>query len=318
MTIKMKAFVRTNTQTQTVELAEIPIPEIDDDEVQIQVHAFGVGIHDRYFIPHDATFPYPIGTEAAGVITKVGGNVTRFQTQDRVILTSAMQAKGGCWAEYVAVSQDSLIPLPTGMDFTAGAVIPIAGGAALESMRSLNLQAGDTLFIAGASGAIGTLVIQLAVAQGIRVVGSASSKNHDYMLSLGAETAVNYADPTWKQQVKQWQPGGVSAALAIQPGTIEDSMDVVQDGGKVVAVSGDQAPSRRNIVVSHMQHHADTRPMLVQLVSDIAAGRIRLVIEHVYPFEQAIEALEKTETRHARGKIVVSLANDNNLTLAAA
>lgn len=303
----MKAFVRTSSQNQNVELTEIPIPKINDDEVLVKVQAFGVGIHDRYFIPNNAIFPYPIGTEAAGIITKTGGNVTRYQAQDRVILTSSMQAKGGCWAEYVAVSQNNLIPMPTEMDFTEGAAIPIAGDAALESMRSLNLQAGDTLFVAGASGAIGTLVIQLATAQGIRVMGSASRKNHDYLLSLGAETAVDYSDPNWKQQVTQWQPEGVSAALAIQPGTIEDSMDVVKDGGKMIAVSGDQAPSRRNIVVSHIQHHPETWQTLAQLVSDIAAGRIRLVIQRVYPYKQALAALEKTETRHARGKIVVRL-----------
>ena len=306
---KMKAFVRTSSQNQHVGLTEIPIPEINDDEVLVKVHAFGVGIHDRYFIPNNAIFPYPIGTEAAGVITKTGGTVTQFQVGDRVILTTVLQAKGGCWAEYVAVPQSNLILMPAEMDFTEAAAILIAGDAALESMRSLNLQVGDTLFVAGASGAIGTLVIQLATAHGIRVAGSASPKNHDYMLSLGAETAVNYADPNWKQQVKQWQSGGVSAALAIQPGTIEDSMDVVQDGGKVIAVSGEQALSRRNIFVSHIQHHPETRHILVQLVSDIAAGRIRLVIEHVYPFKQALDALKKTETRHARGKIVVRLAD---------
>jgi NADPH:quinone reductase-like Zn-dependent oxidoreductase len=304
---KMKAFVRTSSQNQNVELTEIPIPEINDDEVLVKVQAFGVGIHDRYFIPNNAIFPYSIGTEASGIIIKTGSSVARFQTQDRVILTSVLQPKGGCWAEYVAVPQNNLIPMPTEMDFTEGAAIPIAGDAALESMHSLNLQAGDTLFVAGASGAIGTLVIQLATAHGIRVAGSASQKNHDYLLSLGAETPVNYADPDWKQQVKQWQPGGVSAALAIQPGTIEDSMDVVRDGGKVIAVSGDQAPSRRNIVVSHIQHHPETRQSLARLVSEIADGRIQLVIERVYPFKQAINALEKTETRHARGKIVIRL-----------
>ena len=86
-------------------------------------------------------------------------------------------------------------------------------------------------------------------------------------------------------------------------------MDVVQDGGKVIAVSGEQALSRRNIFVSHIQHHPETRQTLAQLVSDIAAGRIRLVIEHVYPFSQTMAALEKTETRHTRGKVVVSLTN---------
>lgn len=304
---KMKAYVRTKPQNMNVELAKIPVPEINDDEVLVKVHAFGVGIHDRYFIPNNATFPYPIGTEAAGVIIKTGGNVTRYQVGERVIFVSLLQAKGGCWAEYVAVSHNNLITMPADMAFTEGAAIPIAGDAALESMRSLNLQAEDTLFVAGSSGAIGTLVIQLATARGIRVAGSASPQNHEYMLFLGAETAVNYADPSWKRLIKQWQPGGVSAALAIQPGTIEDSMDVVKNGGKVVAVSGDQAPSRRNIVVTHIEHHPETRQRLARLVSEIAAGRIQLVIERVYPFKQAVDALEKTETRHARGKIVVRL-----------
>ena len=115
---KMKAFVRTSSQNQHVELTEIPIPEINDDEVLVKVHAFGVGIHDRYFIPNNAIFPYPIGTEAAGVITKTGGTVTQFQVGDRVILTSILQAKGGCWAEYVAVPQSNLILMPAEMDFT--------------------------------------------------------------------------------------------------------------------------------------------------------------------------------------------------------
>jgi len=102
-------------------------------------------------------------------------------------------------------------------------------------------------------------------------------------------------------------PGGLTAALAIQPGTAKDSMSVVKDGGKVVTVSGDQADSERNISVSQIQHHKDTQPTLTELISLINEGRIQLVIEHIYPFEQAIAALEKTETRHARGKSVVSL-----------
>jgi NADPH:quinone reductase-like Zn-dependent oxidoreductase len=223
------------------------------------------------------------------------------------MLTSVLLAKGGCWAEHVAVPQSSLIPMPDKLRFTAGAAIPIAGTTAQESMRALDLDAGDSLFVAGASGAIGTLVIQLAAARGIRVIGSASRKNHEYMLSLGAERAVDYSAPDWKQQVREWMPAGVSAALAIQPGTVEDSIDVVKDGGTVVTVSGDPVPSRRNIAVFQFEHHDETQQAVAQLASDIADGQVRLVLEHIYPFEQAIDALQKTETRHARGKIVVSL-----------
>lgn len=306
----IKAFVRTSSQTQTVELAQVALPEIGANEVLVAVQAFGVGIHDRYFIPHDAVFPYVIGTEAAGVIAHIGADVSQFKIGDRVVLTSILQAKGGCWAQYVAVPQSALIPMPDSLDFVQGAAIPIAGKTALESVRALDLREGQTLFVAGASGAIGTLVVQMAAAQGIRIIGSASRKNHDYLLSLGAWKAVDYSDVDWKQQVRQLVPGGVNAALAIQRETGRDSMAVVKDGGTVVTVSGDSFEPERDITAFQFEHRPETQQAVAQLISDVAEGRIRLVIERVYPFEQAIEALEKTETRHARGKLVVRVADE--------
>lgn len=300
---QMKAFVRTSAQDMHVEQAQVPVPELADDEVLVRVRAFGVGIHDRYYIPQDASFPYVIGIEGAGSVAAIGGKVTRFFSGDRVILSSIMQAKGGCWAEYVAVSEASLVPLPPNLDYTAGAALPVAGKTALECVRQLGLLAGDTLFVAGASGAVGTLVIQLASSRGIRVIGSASRANHEFMLSLGAEAVVDYADPDWKQQVRQWSESGVSGALAIQPATTADSMDVVRDGGMVITVSGDQVESERGITVSQLQHEEDARQVVADLASAVAKGGIRLVLEQVYPFDQALAALQKTETRHARGKV---------------
>lgn len=302
----MKAFVRISPQSDRVELTEVAIPEIGENEVLVRVEAFGVGIHDRYFIPPNAKFPYPIGTEAAGIVTKTENGAKNLQIGDRVILTSSLQPKGGCWAEYVAVSSKMLIHMPDEMDFIHGAAIPITGKTALECMRALELKEGSTLFLAGASGAIGTLVIQLAKLQGIRVIGSASSKNHEYMRSLGAEKAVDYTSPDWKSEVRKWWPDGVDAALAIQPGTGEDSIDVVRNGGKVITVSGDKPEPKRDITVQQLQHQLGTQQAIGRLLEDIATGQIRIVIERVYPFEQAVEALEKTETRHARGKLVVS------------
>lgn len=223
---KMKAFVRVDQKSNDVALKEVSRPNIDADEVLVEVKAFGVGVHDRYFIPSDAAYPYPIGIEGAGVIRELGENVKGFQIGDRVIFSSSFQPKGGSWTQYVAVSSESITHLPDKMNFTEGSTIPVAGKTALESMHALDLKEGDKLFIAGASGAIGTLVIQLAKQKGIRVVSSASSKNQEYMKSLGAEETVDYTRPTWKDEVKQWMPGGVDAALAIQPNTAKDSMDV--------------------------------------------------------------------------------------------
>lgn len=303
----MRAYVRVGAETQTVKIMEVSKPKMNRDEVLIKVESFGVGIHDRYFIPQDAKFPYIIGSEGAGVITEIGSEISDYQIEDRVIFSTVLQPQGGSWAEYAVAKESTLISMPDSLSFAQGATLPVAGKTALESMRSLNLKQGDTLFIAGASGAIGTLVIQLAAAQGIRVAGSASEHNHSYMKSLGAEKTVDYHSPNWQNEVLDWSNGGVSAALAIQPKTGSGSLKVVKDGGRLITVSGDSAHvvSERDIHVEQMGHHPETRDRLVQLVQDIADRRVQVHIEKEYSFDNALAALEKTETRHARGKVVV-------------
>lgn len=303
----MKAIcIQQAGKLDSLALLEIPAPEIADDEVLVCVKAIGVGVQDRWFMPKTAKFPYAIGIEAAGTIKKTGKAATHYQPGDRVMFTSSMQPKGGVWAEFAAVREEALIRIPDDLPFIQAAALPVAGGAALESIRMLGLKPGHTTFMAGASGAIGTLAIQLAKARGCRVAASASTKNHDYMRSLGAEKAVDYRDPDWMSQVKEWMPRGVDAALAIQPGTGVGCLHVVRDGGKVVTVSGDQLSAERGISVAQVLVSAATKQELAQLASEVAAGRIHIEIEQVYPLALGVKALEKTETRHARGKIVLS------------
>lgn len=217
------------------------------------------------------------------------------------------QPKGGTWAEFVAVPAPALIAVPDGLEFTDAAALPIAGLTALEGISALGPGQGGSVFIAGASGAIGTLAIQLATMCGWRVAASASSRNHKYMRSLGVELAVDYRDPSWPEQVLQWLPGGVDAALAIQPGTGATSLEVIHDGGKLVTISGDQVTPERQIRVEQVVHHPETRQALARLAADVVAGRMRVVLERVYPFDEGIAALEKTATRRAQGKLVLTL-----------
>ena len=299
--------MRVSAESTEIELAEVGVPSLNKDEVLVAVKAFGVGVHDRYFIPPNVTFPFPIGSEGSGVVEKIGSEVTDFKKGDRVIFSSSMQIKGGSWAEFTVVSDKSLQVMPNNMDFEEGTALPVAGKTAMESIRALNLKRGDTLFVAGASGAIGSFVIQLANKQGIHVVGSASFKNQDYLLSLGAKKAVDYRNPNWKKEILQWQTDGVDAALAIQSGTAKDSMDVVKNGGKVITVSGDDVYPERDILLKQFQHQLSLQEVITDLSQKIVTGEIKVIIEQVYPFEEAIQALEKSETRHARGKLVVSL-----------
>lgn len=265
-----------------------------------------------YFIPEDVRFPYVIGSEGAGTITAVGSDDFEFSIGDRVIFSTVLQLLGGSWAEYAVAKCKTLIPLPENMTYSQGAAVPVAGNTALECMNALNLKEGDYLFIAGASGAIGSFVIQLAESKLIHVGASASESNQDYMHSLGAEKVVDYNNSNWKEEIKEWSDGGVDAVLAIQPGTANDCIELVKDDGRLITVSGDnlQVTPQRNIDVQQIGHHVSTHHMVVQLVDDISKSNIKLVIEKEYPFSKALDALEKTETRHARGKSVV-VVDDN-------
>ncbi len=305
----MKAFIIPHLGEQAVELADVPVPQIDAGEMLIAVRAVGVGIHDSSFLPADACYPYPIGIEAAGVIREVGSTVSGRMAGDRVTFVSSMQPKGGTWAEFVAVTAESLIiPIPAGMDFVEAAAVPVAGNTVLKAFHALPAAStGGSIFIAGGSGAIGTLAIQIARRRGWRIAASASEGNHDYMRWLGAEHTVDYHDPNWREQVLKWRPNGVDAAMAIQPGTSAESLPVVKDGGSLISISGDALISHRGIHMTGIPYQIDVRDEMENLLAAIVAGDMHLELEHVYPFAEALAALAKVQTRRARGKIVLRL-----------
>lgn len=305
----MKAFVIRRAGTQLVEYADMPAPIIDNDELLVRVAAVGVGIHDSYFLPAEARYPYAIGIEAAGTIEAIGSAVTGFKRGERVAFVSAMQPKGGTWAEYVAVKSSSLIvSVPDALDLETAAALPVAANTALRAFSALAaIPAGGSLFIAGGSGAIGTLAIQLARRRGWRVAASASEVNHDYLRALGAEHVVDYHDEHWPNQVLEWMPHGVDGVIAVQPGTSADSLRVAKDGGDLITISNDTVETERGVRVAVVPFQADVRDELVQLFSDVAAGDVRVELERVYPFEDALDALAKVQTRHARGKVVLRL-----------
>lgn len=302
----MPAFVRTSATSMEVKWASMPVPSPGPREVRLAVKAIGVGIHDRFFLPDDVPFPYVVGIESAGVVVEVGSDVENLRVGDRFIANSALQPKGGCWAEFVIVASTSLIPIPDKTSFETAAGIMVAGKCAADSLYALGLKAGQSLLVAGASGAIGSLVVQLAAKRGIRVIGLASPANHGFVKELGAEAVVDYNAPDWVASVLEWAPGGTDAALAIPRGTGASSQPAVRSGGLVVTVSGDTDIVRRDVRVKQFAHRFDGNHDLAELIDDIDIGRIQLVIEKVYPFEDALSALEKTETGHARGKVIVT------------
>lgn len=307
----MNAFVIPERGVRMPSQARAPLPEVGPDELLVRIKAIGVGIHDSYFLPQQMKYPYPIGIEAAGVIEEAGSATAGFRVGDAIAFVSMTQPKGGVWAEYAAVRADSLIlRIPDGMSFEQAVAVPVAGNSALRALHALpDIPEGGSVFMAGASGAIGTFAIQLARRRGWEVAASASQRNHDHMTRLGAAFSVDYHLPDWPKQVLRRYPDGVHGALAIQPNTTEASMSVVRPGGTVVTVSGDHVVPSRSINVTGLAYGVDVRDEMRTLIGDVALSEIELVIEQVYPFAEALSALAKVQTRRARGKVVVSFGD---------
>lgn len=304
----MRALVKLGPDSNEFKLMDVPIPTINEDELLVSVKAIGVGIHDGYFFPENIQFPYPIGIEGSGIIEKAGKNFPGFMPGDRIAFVSMQQPKGGTYAEYAALGKKSLVVhIPPEMSFAQAAAIPVAGNTILKVYQALELKTGQSIFIAGASGAIGMFAIPLAVAKGCSVAASASKKNHDFLKSLGAEKAVDYHDTDWVEQVRQWRPDGVDAGIAIQPNTSSQSMDTVKDGGKIISVSGDRIEAHRNIRVVQLPYHIDVKDDLLGMFNKIAQKEMPLFIEHIFQFDDALKALTLKGSRHARGKSVIVL-----------
>jgi NADPH:quinone reductase-like Zn-dependent oxidoreductase len=309
----MKALVKTSGQATMLAFMDVPRPEAGEDELLVRIRAIGVGIHDEYFHAQDIRYPYVIGIEAAGIVEEVGANVTGYRAGDRIAFISMMQPKGGTWAEYAVISKNSLIlPVPDTMTFEQAAAFPVVGNTVLKALIGAGLHAGETLFVAGGAGALGSMLIQLAVASGYTVVASASKQNHEFMKSLGATQVVDYHDPDWQAQVRTMYPAGVDAAIAIHPGTPAGVQPVVKDGGVLVAVSGDTVATERGIVLKGVYNDIDVSRELADLLAQVADGRITQTISNAYAFADALSALNQVQTRHTRGKLVLSVPHSEH------
>lgn len=305
----MKAYVKSSAEATEISLLDVPVPALTETELMIKVCAIGVGVHDEYFQPPKVEYPYVVGIEAAGTIEAIGEEVVDYAVGERIAFINALNKKGGTWAEYTSLPSTALIiKIPEGMSFAEAAAIPVVGNTILKAFSTLDLKPDQSVFIAGGSGAIGTLAIQLAAQYGYTVIASASKQNHDYMKSLGAEVTVDYHDEDWQDQIKKLLPAGVDAAIAIQPGTAEESATVVKANGTVATISGDQVALDRGIILKQIPHLADVTKELLNLYIKIADGTIKQTLQ-IYPFTEGKETLEKVKTRHTRGKLVLTLSN---------
>ena len=299
-----------------LQLVDLPTPEPGSDEVLIRVRAAGVGPWDvmsRQGVFGDREFPFVPGFEPAGVVEAVGGDVEDFSEGDEVF---AYRFPGGGYAEYVAASQDVTARKPGSLTFEEAAGVPVAGTTAHQGLvDELGVQEGETVLITAASGGVGTMAVQIAAnILGAHVIGTASTRNHEYLRGLGAEDAIDY-NGDWVATVREIAPEGVDAVLECAGGeTLERSFDTMKDGGRVAyIVPVEEEPEPPRGISAHFFSAQPDGGRLMALASMFDAGQLRMNLQEVVSLEEAARAHEIVEEGHTRGKVVLGVEQEGSV-----
>ena len=285
---------------EVLELVARPDPHPGPGQIRIAVRAAGVNASDwkKREGEMDPELPQTLGYEAAGVVDELGDGVTGVATGDRVF---GLSPDGAAQAELAVLSWWAPIPAP--LDFAGAAALPAAVETATRALDQLGVGSGTLLLINGASGSVGSAAVQLAVARGARVIGTASPANHDYLRSLGADP-VAYGDGL-TERVRALAPGGVDLALdAAGSGVLPELIELAGGAGHVLTVADFLGAQQYGVRFSRgdsgraLHALADIGPL-------IEAGRFSLPVAQTFPLAEVGAAQEASEHGHLRGKIVL-------------
>ena len=276
-------------------------------EVAIDVRAIGVNPVDIKQRNADgpADFPLRPGHEISGVVAAVGPGVP-FHIGDEVI---AFRVFGGYATRLVVPAEDAFLK-PANLSFEEASGLLLVGVTAVHALTRVQAKRGDLILVHGASGSVGQALIQLAVADGIRVIGTASERNFDLVRELGAEP-IAYGSGLI-DRIRAAAPDGIDAAIDLV-GTeeaIDTSLELVADHSRVTTIVGGPYPTHRGIQKIGRGVGADPGTELRAaarqgLVDAAARGELRTRVVASYPFPQAAEAQTFVAEGHAAGKVVL-------------
>jgi NADPH:quinone reductase-like Zn-dependent oxidoreductase len=245
------------------------------------------------------SLPAGAGTDVAGVIDEVASDVSEFSAGDEVLGSSVTPS----FADYALAEPASLVRKPACISWEVAGSLAAAGGTAYAALKQLSVQTGETLLIHAAAGGVGTFAVQLAVARDVRVIGTASKRNHEYLRSIGA-VPVSYGDGLL-ERVRSLAPQGVDAVLdASGRGEIPLSIELTGDPARVLTlVAVDAADTGIQVHIGGAG--SDLGDGLRELVRLFEQGRLTVPIWHAYPLAEIATALKESSAGHVTGKIVV-------------
>lgn len=315
--------------------SDVPLPTLKDDELLVKVHAASVNPIDN-MVPTGMfkpvlrfQLPATLGSDLAGVVTEVGSRVTGFRPGDAVY-ASIFDLGTGAIAEFAVVPESAAALKPASLDFVQAASIPMVGLTSWQALKErAHLRAGQKVFIPAGSGGIGTFAIQLAKQLGAKVGTTTSTGNVELVRSLGADEVVDYKKQEFEKVLHSYD----AVLGTIRGDAIEKSIGILKPGSMIVSLIGPldaafararrlnfvlkfvfglmsrkiiRLARRREVTYAFLFVRPDGA-QLTEIGKLMETERIKPVIDKVFPFEQAKDALAYLAQGHAKGKVVIKM-----------
>lgn len=307
----MRAFVLESFDAQPTLGSDLPEPRGGEDELVVRVRASSVNPVDviiaagglRQYAEYE--FPVTIGRDFAGVVERVGSNVTRFRAGDEVfgfVRHANPTVHDGSWADLIVLPEDDMVAeKPRGVGFAEAGAAALAGLSAVAAFEALAVAVGSDVLVIGAAGGVGSLFAQLAAGGDANVIAPALPEDEGFLRELGVQELVD-RNADVASAVREAHPAGVDAILDVVSQTPDASL--LKDGGRLASTLGaaGEGPGRFDIM-------ADPTPTNLRRVAELLeAGTLRVPIQRSYELEQAGEALQALPGAHTQGKLGLTIA----------
>ena len=314
MTLTMKAVrIHAYGGLEVLHYEDVAMPKLNPDDILIRVRAAAINpvdwkIREGYLqsaLQHK--LPLVLGWDVSGEVVEVGPEAAGFRVGDEIYVRPNIERDGG-YAEYIAVKASEATRKPSSLDHLHAAAVPLAALTAWQALvDAADLQTGQTVLVHAAAGGVGSLAVQLAKARGARVIATASAVNRGLVTELGADEFIDYTKTRFEDAVK-----AVDVVFdTIGGDTQERSWQVLKPGGILVSVvspPSKETAAERGVRRAFVFIHADGEQLsaIAQLIDE---GKMKPIIHTVLPLAEARQGHAISQGGHARGKIVLHVAD---------
>jgi alcohol dehydrogenase len=329
------AFISKYGPTEKLIFGELDIPICGDTDVLVEIYSASLNPIDfkirdgKIKFLRSYSFPLIMGHDLAGVISAVGSKVTRFKKGDKVY-SRPRNGRTGSLAQFIAIDENELAHMPKNLTYSEAASIPLVGLTSWQALFDIaGMKSGDRVFIQAGAGGIGTFAIQLVKHFGAHVITTTSSRNTNFVRSLGADEVIDYKTQKFEEVLKN-----VDIVFDTLGGeALYKSFQVLRPGGWVVSISGDPdehlaedmhlnffkreilrfvgrkanklaAKARAHYRFIFMKSSGSQLSQITQLIED---GKIKPIIDKEFSFNESQKAMDYLELGHSRGKIVIKI-----------